>query len=37
VFLPSVADGVQLWAGWGGVSVAALATGVWWLRGRRRR
>ena len=37
VFLPSIADGVELWAGWGGIGAAALATGVWWLGGRRRR
>lgn len=37
VFLPSIADGAELWAGEGGVGAAAVATAVWWLRGRRGR
>jgi hypothetical protein len=31
--LPSVADGAELWAGWGGVATAALAIVAWWRRG----
>ena len=37
IFLPSIADGAELWAGWGGLGAAAVATAAWWLRGRRGR
>jgi len=35
--LPSLADGAELWAGWGGAGAAAVVTALWWLRGRRGR
>jgi hypothetical protein len=35
--LPTLADGAELWAGWGGAGAAALVTALWWLRGRRGR
>ena len=34
-WLPSLADGAELWAGWGGLGVAAAGTALWWRRGRR--
>ncbi|MGD9903145.1 MAG: hypothetical protein AB7U83_06715 [Vicinamibacterales bacterium] len=33
-WLPAVADGVELWAGWGGLGLAAAATAAWWWRRR---
>ena len=36
-FLPSIADGAELWAGWGGLAAAAVATAGGWLRGRPGR
>ncbi len=33
--LPTLADGGAVWAGEGGLAVAALATVLWWIRGRR--
>jgi hypothetical protein len=33
--LPSLADGAELWAGWGGLGAAAVSTALWWLRRRR--
>jgi hypothetical protein len=33
--LPSLADGAELWAGWGGLGAAAVGTALWWLRRRR--
>jgi len=35
VWLPSLADGAELWTGWAGLGAAALATAAWWWRGRR--
>lgn len=34
-WLPYLADGGELWAGWGGLAAGAVATAAWWLRGRR--
>lgn len=33
-WLPSIADGGELWLGWGGLGAAAAATAAWWWRGR---